>query len=174
MLSASLAYKSQKYLNLLQPQYWKFLQPNTNTTNLTILMPDLLFNDMIPQKELTMKFYNSANYSSLLSQNLKFSLFHIIKRALTKFFGSFRSKVWSIERKTVVIIGLRHCQKINEMACKVLPVLFSLVTLLNPELLKRKFNADGICLDAANVSSASPPYQVRLIFIILNWFLITV
>ena len=54
------------------------------------------------------------------------------------------------------------------MACKVLPVLFSLVILLNPELLKRKFNADGICLDAANVSSASPPYEVRLIFIILN------
>ena len=52
--------------------------------------------------------------------------------------------------------------------CKVLPVLFSLVILLNPELLKRKFNADGICLDAANVSSASPPYEVRLIFIILN------
>ena len=56
-------------------------------------MLDLLFNDMIPQKELTMEFYNSTNYSSLLSQNLKFSLFHIIKRALTKLFGSFRSKV---------------------------------------------------------------------------------
>ena len=41
--------------------------------------------------------------------------------------------------------------------------------LLNPELLKRKLNAGGKCLDA-NVTWASPPYQVRLISTILNWF----
>ena len=77
-------------------------------------MPDLLYNDMVPQKQLVMKFYCGINYASLFSQNMKFSLFYIFKRALTKSFSSFLSKVWLIERKAAVIIGLRHCKNIHK------------------------------------------------------------
>ena len=83
-------------------------------------MPDLLYNDMVPQKQLAMKFYCGINYASLFSQNMKFSLFYIFKRALTKSFSSFLSKVWLIERKAAVIIGLRHCKNIQKWPGKAL------------------------------------------------------
>ena len=57
-------------------------------------MPDLLYNnDMVPQKQLAMKFYCGINYASLFSQNMKFSFLYIFKRALTKSFSSFLLKV---------------------------------------------------------------------------------
>ena len=56
-------------------------------------MPDLLYDNVITQKKVTMKFYCSTNYSSLFSHNLKFSFFHIFKGVLAKSFSSFRLKV---------------------------------------------------------------------------------
>ena len=79
-----------------------FFNRKTNTTKLTTLMPDLLYDNMITQKKITMKFYCSTNYSSLFSHNLKFSFFHIFKRVLARSFSSFRLKVWLIERKAAL------------------------------------------------------------------------
>lgn len=91
----------------LQPQYGfsnieSFFNRKTNTTKLTTLMPDLLYDNVITQKKVTMKFYCSTNYSSLFSHNLKFSFFHIFKGVLAKSFSSFRLKVWLIERKAAL------------------------------------------------------------------------